>query len=201
MINLHLVKRPKLWRVKHDIERPKGVWRPRLPEVFRLEPNLHVVLGREEQWLWKNINPLLAPLDWRKLLGNKLAFTNRTGFPGHADYVNNMETGKGEPRFDQARVCGGAVVSGLVDGNKLWLTTVDTRKTLPSAEYVMARPWLYFYNVNAQSDGTIGRFPQGNGLDTFTPLFAMTDVYLFLDDVVPVPDNEPIPSPFWTPSI
>lgn len=183
---------PPLWRVKHDIERG-ALWRPDLPEVFRLKPDHSILLDPARQWLWKNINPKLSRENWRKLLGNTLAFTNGTGFPGHADYVNGLEMGSGLPRMDQARICGGAVVTGKVIGDKLWVAGVDTRKPLPSAEYVMRRRWLYFYNVTARASGNIGRFPQGDGIDTFTPLFMSTDCYLLLSDLVKI---NGIPSPY-----
>jgi hypothetical protein len=164
------------WRVLHDVEL-EGLWRPirNAPEVFRLEPFHHVVLTRDIQQLWKDLNPHLNGKQWRRLLGNTLAFTNGTGLPGHADHVNGMELDQPDPRFDQARVCGGALLRGEVQGNFLLIENyVDVKKPIPSAEQVLAER-RYFIATTARNNGTIGQFG-GKGFDVFVPLLATQPV-------------------------
>ena len=199
-----------LWRVKHDVERPKGLWRPRLPEIFRIEPDHHVVFNAAMQWLWYRLNWYLSgiePLDWRKLGGNALyLFNGGHGFPGHADHVNGIELNRPDPRAPQMLICGGAIVTGRVGDGKLYLDGIDTRKPLPSVEEVIERK-LYYTNVTVQADGSIGRFPQGDGRDTFTPLFYGNSTwdedeqaYLFLSDLDFILPGERIPSAYEVPA-
>lgn len=177
------------WRVKHDRERPRGLWRPRLPEVFRLQPSHHVIFTGAMQKLWYRVNFLLTQLDsllWRKLGGNGLyLFNGGHGFPGHRDHVNNMELERPDPRAPFMLICGGAIVKGRVEGDKLWLNYIDTNKPLPTAEIVID-DGLYYENLTVQADGSNGKFPQGKGKPTYTPLFASRGVYLLLEDLVAV---------------
>src|SRR3990167_7691535 len=78
----------KFWRVKHDPERPGCVRQIVLdkgtrPEVYRFSPDHATVLNCTWQKLWKDLNPALSGEKWSSLLGNALAWTNNTGFPGH----------------------------------------------------------------------------------------------------------------------
>jgi hypothetical protein len=164
---------PTLWRVLHDVETAAGNWRPGKPEVHRLMPDHHVVLTEEIQWLWRSMNPHMTDVKFCKMFGNKLAFTNGSGFPGHANYILGEELEKPDPRFDQARTCGGALKIGQMVGDYLYLETIDTRRPIPSAEYVLARRWLFFDAV--LSGDVIRMFPQGDGLPVFVPLLTATD--------------------------
>ncbi len=170
------------------------LWRPNLPEVFRLDPDAHVVLTEPMQRLWRAMNPQLTNDQWRRCLGNDLAFTNNgTGFPGHADYINGVELDKSDPRFDQMRVCGGAFLAGSPFGRALLIDAIDVRKPLPTAHYVMARPWLYFEAVNAdwsvEKQGIVIRRFKGEwnqpvyvpvliSVDATFPLELLTEVLL-----------------------
>lgn len=197
-----------LWRVKHDAERPANELRDvlNMPEVYRIKPDHHVIFNEEMQWLWYRINFLLSGItkaQWRKLGGNALyLFNSDEGWPGHADHVNNLELDRPDPRAPIMLICGGAIVSGRVLGDRLYLDGMDVRNPLPSAEEAIRRGW-YYTNVTVQDDLTIGRFPQGDGKDTFTPLFFGnpswddTDAaYLLLKDLDFIAPGDAIPSPY-----
>ena len=117
-----------------------------------------------------------------KLFGNKLAFTNGSGFPGHANYILGEELDQPDPRFDQARICGGAVVAEKKhDDQYVWIETIDVRKPIPSAEYVMARPWLYYHATLAGD--IIRMFPQGEGKPVYVPLLSALSAQAGVDGV------------------
>lgn len=186
------------WRVNHD----SPLWRFNLPEVDRIQPdNPKVPLGREMQYLWRNMNPQLSDDQYRALYDNTLAFTNGTGFPGHHDYINDLDADKEDPSFDAPRLCGGAIVSGIVFGENLYIASIDVRQPLPSAEMVMAHPHLYFEAVNIaeQADGTpvVRRFKGGWDLPVYVPIATVVDgPYLPLSMLTKIPTGSPLPSPF-----
>lgn len=168
---------PVYWRVSHDTR----IWRPNLPEVFRIQPLHHVVLTEPIQLLWRRMNPQLTDEQWTLCLGNTLAFTNGTGFPGHRNYVTGAEPNAKDPRFDQARFCGGAILKErYVQDGRLYFEAIDTRQPLPYAWEVMNKPWLYFEAVNiAESQGkpVIRPLKGGWGKPVYVPLLVSQDAY------------------------
>jgi hypothetical protein len=222
------------WRVNHDVYN----WRDNLPEVFRIYPFHHVVINEPRQWLLRNCNPRLTRIQIRKLYDNHLAFTNGTGMPDGADYVNRIDIGNRDPRFDQARVCGGAIVSGLVSWsavttiqeaaalagkvvkravsyegfravaralvgqNVLNLDCIDTRRPLPTAAEVLARPDWHFEAVNIDwtPDGAMIRPLKGLwGVPVFIPIWVSQNSYLPVSMLTKLPVGQPLPSPYQYP--
>lgn len=166
--------RPPLWRVLHDVETTLGDWRTGYPEVFRINPFHSVLLTSPVQWLWRNMNPNMTAEKFCTLFGNTLAFTNGTGFPGRANHILGTDLDENDPRFDQARICGGAVVAEKYRMNgKVYIESIDVRNPLSSAEYVMARPWLRFDAL--RSGSIIRRFPQADGERIYVPLLTAVD--------------------------
>ena len=96
------------------------------------------------------------------------------------------------PRFDQPRICGGAVVTGRVEGAQLWIDTLDATKPPPAVTDV--KPWQKFCAVTVK-DGRIGRFPQGDGRDVWVPLIARQPVYLPLSSLQRW-DGADLPDPY-----
>jgi hypothetical protein len=80
-------------------------------------------LNKDWQLFYFNLNqPGMAPIKWRRLNGWNVAFNNHGAgydYPGSMpkqDWVNHKDvTAKDLPRFDAARICGGAVVTGTTD--------------------------------------------------------------------------------------
>jgi len=166
---------PPLYRVKHDIEMGSA-WRIGSPEVYRLEPDHHIPLAERWQRFIVRLNPWAIGQKYRALLAYNRAFTNGTGYdePGQprADYINQLNLTDPLPAFDQPRICGGAVVTGRVDGAWLWLDYLDIDDSVP----VVWKPWQVFHATTVSGERTIGRFPQGDGQDVLIPLIARQPV-------------------------
>ena len=192
--------RPQLWRVKHDAERPLGIWRTAVPEVFRLSPWHGIPLNRAWQEFTFALNqPGMTGEKWRVLYDYRRAFTNNgagydyPGSPPKQDWVNMRDlTATDLPRFDGPRICGGAIVTGRVDGALLWLHTLDATKPPPAVADV--KPWEKFCATTVTDNG-IGRFPQRGGLDVWVPLIARQPVYLPLTGLQKW-EAEELPDPY-----
>lgn len=187
------------YRVNHD----NPLWRYNVPEVFRLFPFHHVVLTENLQWLWRRMNIELTDDQWTQLSGNTLGFTNSTGFPGHHNYIKNQEVNKDNPRFDQARVCGGAILTGYERDGNLFIDTIDTRYTLPSVEYVLSQPHLYYEAINIALSSTgvpvIRKLKSAWGKKVLMPLVSNTTVWLPLSTLEKLPLGSPLPGPYQYP--
>lgn len=170
------------------------------PEVYRMFPGGPVVLDCTCQRLWKDLNPKLSNKKWATLLGNKLAWTNRTGFPGHYDCINNLETDATFPRYDEPRVCGGAIVTGTVVGDKLWIDSIRNNN-IPSLQVVQASPWLWYWGVSVSPDGSVQIITR-DGIDgvnygVIIPQFTDEPVYIPLNELHKLAIGQPLPSATW----
>ncbi len=197
---------PPFWRVKHDAEMGP-LWRTGVPEVFIMLPVTATEFHKDWQLLSYTLNTIRNPIitadmtkkKWRALYDYERAFTNGTGFGDpsdpRADWVNNININKPNPRFDKPRLCGGATVTGIIDGNDLIVKTMNVN-SVPSIEWLLARPWLYFDAVTVTKNG-IGRFPQGtNGNRVFVPLVTSKEVRYPLDKLEKLPANSPPADPY-----
>lgn len=183
-----------LWRVRHDVETVAGNWRAGLPEIFRLYPLHDVPLSESAQRLWRNMNPLMTDKKWSAVLGNGIAFTNRSGFPGHHNYILNEDITKPDPYFDQARICGGAtVIEKYRDGDRIYIESIDVRKPLPTVEQVFEKH-LFFDATLAGS--WIGRFPQGDGERVYVPLLTAMDGVYLLEESLQLWTGADYPNPY-----
>lgn len=179
-VSIHITPKPQadtpeLWFVLHDnpvrqIVLDRNV---PLPEINPMFPNGFFPLNEQWQWLWKDINPALSPRDWRALLQYERFMTNDNGFdkPGdpRRDYVNKRDLfavdDRGKPALPKMELllCGGATVTGRVEGAYLYVDTLDGWAAPPPAEWVLARPWLWFRAVSINPQGEINNLPQGGG--------------------------------------
>jgi hypothetical protein len=163
---------PPLWRIKHDIEMG-GIWRGGLPEVFPLNGDV-TPFGKGWQKLTYAMNPGILKKKWRAVYRFDKAFMNKTGFdrPGYpkADFINNVDLTSPLPKWDKTRVCGGATVTGHVEGAYLVIDILDGHTVAPTLEWILARPWYFFHAVNCASDGHITNFPQNDGRPVLVPL-------------------------------
>src|SRR5512146_491060 len=153
----------ELFRVLHDVEMGAVRRAAPAPEVFWLNEE-RTPFGRDWQLLSFALNPGMTGEKWRALYGFMTAFCNGSGFKDddhpEADYVNNLDLSSPLPAFDKTRLCGGARVKGRVEGTALIVDIMDGNGPVPSLEWLLARPWLYFEAVIVQEDGRITRFPQ-----------------------------------------
>ena len=156
-------ERPPLWRVLHDLETPKGVWRPNLPEVFPLFPSHFSDFGRGWQLLSKAMNPKISASKWTNVYTYALWIANGQGFGDESDqranYVAGRNLDKPNPRVE-CLTTGGSVLTGYVEGSNLVVRTLDVN-VVPPLDWVMARPWFWTYAVTVDGRGIPRKFPQG----------------------------------------
>ena len=170
------------------------------PEIYRLEPDHTTPLAEKHQRLWKNINPDLSGLKWRTLLGNELAWTNSSGFPGRRDYINLMDMDRSLPNFDAARVNGGMIVKVRIEGDIAWIDSLLTSDPVPTAnDLLTTRRWSWGTGVAPK--GSIN-YIQRLGTDgTYKhvriPLITVKKVWLPISELHILKPNEPIPDPTW----
>jgi hypothetical protein len=170
------------------------------PEIYRVEPDHTTPIAERHQWLWKDINPELSGIRWATLLGNKLAWTNSSGFPGRRDYINNLDMDKSLPNFDAARVNGGMIVKITIDGNIAWIDSLLTSDPVPSVEYFLnTHRWSWGTGVTPK--GTINYIPR-LGIDGMykhvrIPLITKQKIWLPIDELHILKFGEPIPNPTW----
>lgn len=177
MIHIHIspklsVAKPPMWRVLHDIELPGGVRdvvkqrNVPLPEVQPLFPRGSYPLNEKWQRMFKDLNPALPPMKWRALLGWTVAFTNENGYdePGdpRADYINGQGIDKPLPRL-WSLLCGGATITGRVEGAWFYIDTLDGWADPPPAQWVLDHPEYWFRAVSVNPKGEINNLPQGGG--------------------------------------
>lgn len=203
---------PPLWRVKHDAERGE-IWRVHVPEVFPLNPDHRIPMNEPEQLLLFGLLRSGAPSlslteakkQFRILYDYRRAFTNKyCGFEGIgeplADYINRLNLKDSPMCFDKPRVCGGASITGKVIGSELEIETINADAPIPSLEWVLEHPWLYFHATTiADESGNIGRFPQGGGEPVFVPLISRHSkgkLRISLNDLVKLPENSPPANPY-----
>lgn len=220
IINLSTKPKIQLWRVPHDIERYNvdlddwrysgtkwGVVRKEIrdagvarPEIYRVYPDQTTRIGEKHQWLWKNINPELSKLKWRTLLGNELAWTNGTGFPGHRDYVNRMDLDLGYPTFHAPLVNGGMILEGVEDGNIVWIKSLLTSDSVPTEdELLKTHMWSWGVSVIPR-DGSINYITR-LGVDGIykkvrIPLITAQKIWLPKDELHKLPYGFE-PPPTW----
>lgn len=185
----------QLWQAKHDYQRG-DLWRTNLPEVYRVYPYQEILLIPERIMLWRHLNPKMSDDKFCALLGNHVAFTNRTGFPGRRNVIKGEDMDQKDPALNPALFCGGACFYGDSDNINLILRNViDVRKPLPTVQEVLEKH-LYFVALNVVGEYT-SRFPQGGGEDVLVPLFVEVDYpYVPISDLIKLPNGASVPSPY-----
>jgi hypothetical protein len=174
-----------------------------MPEVYRLNPDHHTILNCAFQWLWRNINPDLSDKRWSALLGNRLAWTNNTGFPGHVNCVLGEEMSKSFPRFDQPRACGGAILTGTERSGLLHIESMLTFQPVMSAADVLADPTKWYWGTSVNPKGEVNLIMRlgidGQNYPVRVPLLSAQPVFLPLVELHKLPIGEPLPGPTWMP--
>lgn len=199
----------QLYRVMHDMELGgvRAVVLERnvpLPEIYPLFPNQHTSLNYAWQWLWKDINPQLTNMEWRKLLGNERAFCNDQGFEKdgdpRVDYVNGLAVGAEEPKIE-ALLLGGMVVTGVETVYRgemaLQVDVLDGNQPPPSVNWMRQHPEFMGQAVSVRPDGRVQSFSL-TPYPEYVPLIAHDlPVYYPLDFLEKLPKGAPVPSPFF----
>lgn len=160
------------------------------PEVYRIYPLHHVVLNCSFQRLWRDLNPMLSDHRWSSLLGNALAWTNNTGFPGHWNCITGEDADKQFPRFDIPRLCSNAIVAGFEKDGYLWLDTMLTTNPAMRAVDVLDIPYYWYYGTSVNPKGETN-FITRLGFDgayhkVRIPVLTSQKVYVPLDELIPL---------------
>lgn len=159
-------------------------WRAGDPAVFWLFGGTSVTFTEKQQWLaWDMVKDVMSTRQFTILYDKVRAFNNFVGFctPGTScsdprhNYVTNEYTNYPDPAWDKVRVCAGAKITGVEDGDWLIVSTLDPSNP-PTWEKLQKEPWHYFYAVSSTKTGDTTPFPQGNGNPVPVPLFARTEV-------------------------
>lgn len=135
-----------------------------LPEVYRAMPSHETTINCDWLWLWRKLNPELSDEKFCTLLGNTYAFTNRTGFPGRKNCILRIDMSANDPAFHAPLICGGALLKGREESGYLLIEGMLTRNPVPTAEWVLERPWLWFYGVSINTNG-VNRYMNKLGVD------------------------------------
>lgn len=201
-VTIQLGKAPALWRVRHWVETGNPL-RSR-PEFELMDPEHKTAFTRGYQLLSYDVNTPANPYctrvmdkdKWRVLYAADEAWMNGTGFNDpsdpRADWVNFRDIGKINPVLDKVRVPCGALVTGTLDGDWMWVETLRRQDPPPSVGWLVKRPWLLWDAVIVGADGrNIRRFPQnGNGESrVFVVLPTTQPVRIHVSKLEKLPDG------------
>ncbi len=174
-----------------------------LPEVYRLDPEHSTLLMCPAQKMWWGLNSGLPARRQSTLLGNAFALTNNTGFPGHYNCLTGEGKDLGYPKFDQPRVCGGAVLFGTEkDGLLLISSMLSTNAILPASEVLKHIEWWYWVvSINPQGEINLITRPAADGsrIPVRAPLLTAKPVTLPLVELHRLPPGFIPPSAKWMP--
>jgi hypothetical protein len=217
-------EQPRLWRVPHDTERVNvdaGDFRYRLnvgmtgrgvvrreirdagvarPEIFRVYPDHTTPIGEAHQWLWRNLNIGLSAKKHCTLYGNKLAWTNGTGFPGRRNYVLREDMTEQLPTFDAARVNGGQIMEGEESNGRVYLRSLVISDPVPSAlDAIADRLFGYGVSINPQGEVHLILRPGLDGINIPVKILFLTRyaVWLPVDELHSLTPGQPLPDPIW----
>jgi hypothetical protein len=164
----------QLYRQPHDIELydnvddrrfiGPGIWRDSnnrdnaetapIPEVYRVLPDQTTPLYDWAIHLWRDMNPDLNDGAFASLLDNRLWLTNSTGWPGRRNIIQRRDLDKGFPTFHAPLVTGGILFKGKEVAETLYIENIRHDQPV-SLEFVLERPWLWFYGTSVTSTGRV----------------------------------------------
>lgn len=173
-----------------------------MPEVVRVLPFHHTIVDCYWQGIWRRMNFELSDKRWSTLMNSKLAWMNMTGV-SDPSYKYNCITGENKPsvitqssypRFDQPRLCGGAVVKvDSFENGRVWLKSLKIYDRSWTAERVLAEDHLWYWGTSVNPRG-LANFITRLGLDgTYKrvriPFLTAMNVYLPLSEVHLLPEG------------
>ena len=172
---------PILWRQPHDLEvqipgpslrspdrnyrgnasgSVRGLSQRVIPEPFRLYPEHQTPLDCGWQSLIRACNPEHKADVTDKVLDHHWILANYTGI-GEEDRKNcrngfNMDNPDAKwPALHTPIICGGTLLKGVVVNGILEIESTLISEPVPSAEYILARPWLWFYLMQINDRGQV----------------------------------------------
>jgi hypothetical protein len=165
-----------LYRVRHDVELPQGIWRPGLPEVHPLYPNHHSPFGRAGQLLSKSINPGANGGKLTALYHFGLWIANNQGFgmdTPRANWFLGKDLDAELPRVE-ALLCGGSTYHGQDLGDYVAIQMLNCNQLPETIEQTFWTAAVY-----CGSDGTPRKMLQSETFSEqlFHPAIANVERY------------------------
>lgn len=167
---------PEVWR-KLFGKKKFVSWRSKkpVPMINHFMDDTSTDLTEAWQRLIMAMNPGMTGAGFASLLKHDRAVSNHGAGLGNdndprADFINRKNLGAPLPRIGKQYVFGGATLRGKLSNGILTVETLDGSKKPPSADWIMARPWLYYACITIRPDGISGVFPQRGGLPVYLPL-------------------------------
>jgi hypothetical protein len=166
------------------------------PEIYRMYPDHSTVVNCVWQKLWRSLNPDLSNAKWSTLMGTGLAWMNNTGSPPHYNCITGEPEGVTTyPRFDAPRICGGAIVTGRVEGSRLWIDTMLVNNPPPPAPDALS-----YFGTSVSPDGSVNLIRRlgidGSYHPVRVPLVTTIAVYLPIAELHALADG-PLPDATW----
>lgn len=142
----------------------------RMPEVYRVDPDHHTIADCSVQKMWWGLNPELNAKRMSSLMGDGLAWMNNgAGMPWHY----NCLTGEGEgltfPRFDQARLCGGAFVLAKRVGDVAHVASMLITEPIRSAAEVLPHQEWWYWATSVDPQGVPHLITRASGPNSDGP--------------------------------
>lgn len=207
-VEIYHYDEPEDWRYGGDGYRDGSVRKGKafntipLPEVYRCKDSDHATqLSCAWLHLWKNINPELTRNSWGTLLDSGLAWMNDTGSPPHSNCVTKYIGDGKSPSFHTPIRNGGAILKGVEQDGFLLVENLHTSNPVPTSDYVLERPWLWYWGTSVRKDGGINYIVR-KGLDgtmkhVRIPFITRLPVKIPLEQLHKLPLGSPIPPPTW----
>lgn len=181
-----------------------------MPEVYKVKyPDHQTPLSCGWLHLWRDINPDLTTQAWSTLVGDGLAWCNNTGSPPRSNCVTGYQGDGKTPAFHAPIVNGGGILKGeeVIDpytGMKfLSIETMLSSGAIPSAQYVLERPWLWDWGVQISKTAQITYIRRmgknGETIPVRIPRITKYPIKLPLDYLDKLPIGFIPPSPMWLP--
>lgn len=171
-----------------------------LPEVYAVNREL-TILNCSWQRFWRNLNPQLSDGKWSSLLGNAVAWTNRTGFPGRHNCITGEDSTQNLPALNSAIINGGAILKGTVQGSYLLLDNLLSSMTPPPIDDALQNFWWWYWGTGVLPSGKVTYITRlgtdGNYHPVRVPFITDEPIKIPLDWLHKLPVNSPIPDARW----
>lgn len=178
------------------LHNPSNPQKRGMPEVYRIYPDHQTPINCDWLWLWRNLNPKLSDKTFCTLLGNGLAWTNNTGFPGRRNCILQEDMSEKDPAFHTPIINGGATLKGIERNGYFFLDSMLISDKVPTAEEVLNKPWLWYYGTTVLANGQVNYITRqgmdGNYYPVRVPILSTRQLYMQLNwlDKLPIGENK-----------
>lgn len=177
-----------------------------IPEPYRLYPEHQVPLDCGWQKLIRECNPEHKDDVVENVLDQAWILANNSGLgtPGRkncqtGEYMNEPDAKW--PALHTPLVCGGALLSGTVNNEILYIRSLRISEPVPTAEFVLENIDLWFYLVELNPRGVVTYMTlsakDGTRKPVRMPLISNRQLYAPVKWFDRIPAGTKIPSPLW----